>query len=70
MSNLILAARMRNEGMPKWVADQITLALRQNLGRRSIDASILVMGITFKEDVPDIRNSKVVPMIKKLEKYS
>ena len=67
MSNLILAARMRNEGMPKWVADQITLALRQTLGRRSIDASILVLGITFKEDVPDIRNSKVVPMIRKLE---
>ena len=67
MSNLILAARMRNEGMPKWVADQITLAMRQMLGRRSIDASILVLGVTFKEDVPDIRNSKVVPMIRKLE---
>ncbi len=62
---MILAGRRINDGMAQWVAlDLVKLMLRHKLeiGR----ARILVMGLTFKENCPDIRNSKVVDLVKEL----
>jgi UDP-N-acetyl-D-glucosamine/UDP-N-acetyl-D-galactosamine dehydrogenase len=62
---MILAGRRINDGMAQWVAlDVVKLMLRHKLeiGR----ARILVMGLTFKENCPDIRNSKVVDLVREL----
>lgn len=57
---VVLAGRRTNDGMSTVVADRIHDLL-------SGKAKILVLGITFKENVPDIRNSKVADVIKRLE---
>lgn len=66
--DLILAGRRINDGMGEYLSLQIIkLMLRHDLMVK--DAKILIMGITFKEDCPDIRNTKVVDMIKHLNEY-
>jgi UDP-N-acetyl-D-galactosamine dehydrogenase len=57
---VILAGRAINDGMGRWVAE----TLHERRGRRP--GSALVMGLTFKEDVPDLRNSKVIDVIRRL----
>ena len=57
---VILAGRNINDGMGSWIADQ----LHDRRGRQAGRA--LVMGITFKENVPDIRNSKVIDVVRRL----
>jgi UDP-N-acetyl-D-galactosamine dehydrogenase len=57
---VILAGRSINDGMGRWVAD----TLHERRGGRA--GSALVMGLTFKEDVPDLRNSKVIDVIRRL----
>ncbi len=57
---VILAGRAINDGMGRWIADQI----HTRLGSKS--GSILVLGLTFKENVPDLRNSRVVDVINHL----
>ncbi len=66
--NLILDGRKINESMPSFVADQIILHLAK---RRVLpqDASVLILGATFKENCPDTRNSKVKELIKSLAVY-
>ena len=66
--NLILDGRKINESMPSFVADQIILHLAK---RRVLpqDASVLILGATFKENCPDTRNSKVKELIKSLVVY-
>jgi UDP-N-acetyl-D-galactosamine dehydrogenase len=54
---VILAGRGVNDGMAAWVADQLHAA------RGGKPGSVLVLGLTFKEDVPDLRNSKVADLI-------
>ncbi len=62
---MILAGRRINDGMAQWVAlDVVKLMLRRKL--EIGQARILVMGLTFKENCPDIRNSKVVDLVKEL----
>lgn len=58
---VILSGRAINDGMGAWVAGELSA----KLGRES---DILVMGLTFKEDVPDLRNSKVADVIAALKK--
>jgi UDP-N-acetyl-D-glucosamine/UDP-N-acetyl-D-galactosamine dehydrogenase len=60
--SLILAAREVNDKMPSLVAEKTLKALR----RRGLpnDTLVTVLGITFKEDVPDIRNSKAVDLVR------
>ena len=58
---VILAGRSINDGMGRWVAD----SLHREVGGRTGRA--LVLGLTFKEDVPDLRNSKVIDVIRRLE---
>lgn len=65
---IILAGRKINDGMPKYLAEQIILQLaQQEIKLKS--AKILVLGITFKENCNDIRNTKVIDLINTLEKY-
>ncbi|MDQ4088321.1 MAG: nucleotide sugar dehydrogenase [Pseudomonadota bacterium] len=59
--DVILAGRSINDRMGSWVAD----CLHRRRGERP--GSVLVMGLTFKEDVPDLRNSKVIDLIRRLE---
>jgi UDP-N-acetyl-D-glucosamine/UDP-N-acetyl-D-galactosamine dehydrogenase len=57
---VILAGRKMNDGMGDWVADEID----RTLGSKP--SEVLVLGITFKENVPDVRNSKVIDIIRGL----
>ncbi|WP_166041572.1 nucleotide sugar dehydrogenase [Sphingosinicella sp. YJ22] len=58
--HVILAGRSINDGMGDWVADRIH-SIRGGPG------SVLVMGLTFKENVPDLRNTRVVDVISRLK---
>jgi UDP-N-acetyl-D-galactosamine dehydrogenase len=65
---MILAGRRLNDNMPIYVAGEIIkLMTRKRIHVK--DARILVLGITFKENCPDIRNSKVIDVIHELQKY-
>ena len=66
---MILAGRRINDGMAQYHADQIIKKL-VTLDRPINKMKVCVLGITFKEDCPDIRNSKVVDLIKSLASYS
>jgi UDP-N-acetyl-D-glucosamine/UDP-N-acetyl-D-galactosamine dehydrogenase len=57
---VILAGRAINDGMGAWVADRLHAARDGRTG------SVLVLGVTFKENVPDLRNSRVVDVIRRL----
>ena len=61
--DLILSARQINSGMGKFIADK-TISEMQNKGKVIKDSNILILGLTFKEDCPDIRNTRVVDIIK------
>lgn len=67
-SKVILAGRTVNDEMPAYVAKKLIQAIIKN-GHDLSKAKILVMGTTFKEDVSDIRNSKVADLIKELEGF-
>ena len=59
--NVILAGRSINDGMGAWVADR----LHERRGGKA--GTALVMGLSFKENVPDLRNSRVIDLIRRLE---
>jgi len=60
LPRVVLAGRSINDGMSSWIADEIH-------SRRGAKAgSVLVLGLTFKEDVPDLRNSKVADLVARL----
>ena len=66
--NLILSARYINDKMGVYVANRIIKLLIKK--RLRVDGTkVLVLGITFKENCPDIRNSKVVDVIRELEDF-
>jgi len=65
---VILAGRRINNGMGKFVAEQTMKRLGQ-LGRPVNELKVSVLGLTFKENVPDLRNSKVPDIIKELQEY-
>ncbi len=66
--DIILAGRRINEGMGHYVASQVIKLMIQK-GIKIIDAEVLMLGITFKENCPDVRNTKVVDVIKALKDY-
>jgi len=66
--NLILGARQINNGMGKYIAEQTIKNMIAN-DKRIKDANILILGVTFKEDCPDMRNTKVVDVIEELKTY-
>ena len=68
-SQVILAGRAINDGMAGYVAKKVLQHIILNNGNVK-DAKVLVMGATFKENVSDIRNSKVADVVKELLSYS
>ena len=66
--NLILASRQINNGMSKYVADQ-TIKEMIKAGKVIKDSNVLLLGVTFKEDCPDMRNTKVVDIIEELKDF-
>jgi len=65
---IILAGRRINDGMGEYVASQV-IKLMINNGIRIKGAKVLILGITFKENCPDIRNTKVVDVVEALKEY-
>lgn len=66
---IILAGRRLNDSMGAYVANQLVKALLKR--RIHVDgAKVLIMGLTFKENCPDLRNTKVVDIINELREYN
>ncbi|MCM8570504.1 nucleotide sugar dehydrogenase [Gramella jeungdoensis] len=65
---IILAGRRMNDSMGQYVASEVVKLMLQN-DQKVKGAEILVLGITFKENCPDVRNTKVVDVIKNLKEY-
>jgi len=65
---IILAGRRLNDNMGAYVASQV-IKLMIKKGQKVADSKVMVLGITFKEDCPDIRNSRVIDVIKELKDY-
>ncbi|MGZ2371877.1 nucleotide sugar dehydrogenase [Ancylomarina sp. YFZ004] len=65
---IILAGRRLNDGMGAWVASQV-VKLMIKKGQAVRNSKILVLGITFKENCPDIRNTKAIDVINELKEY-
>ncbi|MDN3643634.1 nucleotide sugar dehydrogenase [Lutimonas halocynthiae] len=66
---IILSGRRLNDSMGPYVAQE-TIKLMIKKGIKISDSNILVLGITFKEDCPDIRNSRAIDIIEELKSYS
>ena len=65
---MILAGRRINDSMGKYVAER-TVKLLIAAGKQVRSAKVALLGLTFKEDVPDLRNTKVVDIIRELNDY-
>jgi UDP-N-acetyl-D-galactosamine dehydrogenase len=66
--HVILSGRRINDGMGGYVAGQ-TVKRMIRKGQRIVGASVLVLGITFKENCPDTRNSRVIDIIRELQEF-
>tara|TARA_R110000803_G_scaffold210835_1_gene284185 strand:+ start:51045 stop:52364 length:1320 start_codon:yes stop_codon:yes gene_type:complete len=66
---IILAGRRMNDGMAEYISTEI-IKLMVNKNVQINDSNILILGLTFKENCPDIRNTKVVDLVKALEQYN
>lgn len=64
LPRVILAGRSINDHMGTYIADEVHSRLKREPGKPS---EVLVLGLTFKEDVPDLRNSKVADVVRRLE---
>ena len=69
MPRIMSSARHLNDGMGEYVANQ-TVKLMNKKGVLVKDAKVLILGITFKENCPDIRNTKVVDIYHTLKEYT
>jgi UDP-N-acetyl-D-galactosamine dehydrogenase len=65
---VILAGRRINDGMAAWVAQQTVKQMIGN-GTQVKGAKVTVLGLTFKENCPDLRNSKVADLVKELQSF-
>ena len=65
---MILAGRRINDGMGKHIAER-TVKMLIKAGKRVRGAKVAILGITFKEDVPDLRNTKVIDIISELKDF-
>lgn len=66
---IILAGRRLNDSMGEYVASQVVKCLIKK-GIKVNGSEILMLGVTFKENCPDVRNTKIVDVIQALEEYS
>ena len=69
LPRIMSAARRLNDGMGAYIANQ-TIKYMNKKGVMVKDAKILILGITFKENCPDLRNSKIVDIYTTLEEYT
>jgi UDP-N-acetyl-D-galactosamine dehydrogenase len=65
---VILAGRRINDGMGIYIAEQ-TIKQMSQAGIPIKDSTVIVLGLTFKENCPDLRNSRVIDVIRELESY-
>jgi len=65
---VILAGRRINDGMGKYVAEN-TVKNMIRAGKTIKGSRVLVLGLTFKENVPDVRNTRVIDVVKELQEY-
>jgi UDP-N-acetyl-D-galactosamine dehydrogenase len=65
---IILAGRRLNDGMGAYVADEVVKQMLRK-GIRVHESEVLVLGFTFKENCPDVRNTRVIDIVKRLEEY-
>lgn len=65
---IILSGRKINDGMSAWVAKKV-VQLLLNIDKNPKNCKVLIMGATFKENVSDIRNSKIFDLYKELQEY-
>lgn len=66
---IILAGRRLNDGMGKYIASEVVkLMIKRDITIKA--AKVLVLGITFKENCPDVRNTRVVDIISELASYN
>ena len=66
---IILAGRRMNDGMGEYVASE-TVKLMLKKGLQVLDSHILILGFTFKENCPDVRNTKVIDIYRALKEYN
>ena len=66
---IILAGRRMNDGMGEYVAEQ-TIKLMLKKGIQVLNSNILILGFTFKENCPDVRNTKVIDIVNALKEYN
>jgi UDP-N-acetyl-D-galactosamine dehydrogenase len=66
---VILAGRRINDGMGQWIAQECVRLMIQQ-GRPVKGASVLILGLAFKEDCADVRNSRVIDIIAELRRFS
>ena len=66
---IILAGRRLNDGMGEYVADQV-VKLMLKKGIQVLGSKVLILGFTFKENCPDVRNTKVIDIVHTLEEYN
>ena len=64
---IILSGRKLNDSMGIYIADQV-IQIMAKKGVKVKNSSVLILGITFKENCPDVRNTKVVDVVKQLKK--
>ncbi len=66
--NLIPASRLINEGMGPYVASRL-IKLMASKGDSIVGARVLLLGLSFKEDCPDLRNTRVVDIVDELQQF-
>lgn len=66
---IILAGRRMNDGMGAYVADRV-IKLMLKKGIQVLHSDIIILGFTFKENCPDVRNTKVIDIYKALKEYN
>jgi len=66
---MILAGRRLNDSMGLYVADQVSKLMTKNR-IHVVDANVLIMGLTFKENCPDLRNTRVVDLVEEFEGFN
>lgn len=66
---MILAGRRLNDSMGSYVADQVSKLMNKKR-IHVVDANVLIMGLTFKENCPDLRNTRVIDLVEKFEGFN
>jgi len=66
---IILAGRRMNDGMGEYVANEV-VKLMLKKGIQVLNCNILILGFTFKENCPDVRNTKVIDIVNALKEYN